>query len=272
MDSGSVSELKHVLYVDRVYQALAEFRRRDANDSNVRGKLCDLRLEEYRVFSQNGEDGVLDALVRHLNSPTHFVEFGVENGWSCNCRFLAEVRDWNGLFIESDAEEFERLANRYRLSKQIHCINTFVTAENINSVLAAVNTPERFGVLSIDVDGDDYWIWAAVETRYRPDIVVIEFNAEHPENAHAVPSKVVDGSTPPGSLWGASIGAITELARRKGYELVHIEMARVNAFFVASELLSRLSLTGRTSDGSPNYGLRGRGLDVADGVTAVAKE
>jgi len=86
--------LKQVLYVDRIYHALNILHARQQENSC---KVVDLRTSERRLFSQNGEDGVWDAILRALqDSPPFFVEFGVGDGWSCNTRLLAEVFEWNG--------------------------------------------------------------------------------------------------------------------------------------------------------------------------------
>lgn len=254
----SIAEIKHVNYVDRVYASLAVLARRDFDDRLP----CDLRLAEHRIFSQNGEDGVLDALVRILESPKYFVEFGVGDGWSCNTRLLAEVREWEGLYIEVDSSDFNDLAHRYRFSEAVACLNAAVTPDNVSQTFRRLNVPSRFGVLSIDIDGQDFWVWRALSDEYRPDIVVIEFNAEHEPGQSIVEVQTTEAHLSLGRKWGASLGAITELADSKGYVLVHVEMARVNAFFVAEEVLQPFAgrISGRTSSGAPNYGLRGRGL------------
>ena len=260
-----VAEIKHVNYLDRVYASLELLALRDRSPVAS----CDLRLAEHRIFSQNGEDGVIDALVRILGSGggnsrsmPFFVEFGVGDGWSCNTRLLAEVRDWEGLYIEVDRDDFDKLSHRYRFSDAVTCVNASVTPENVSEIFRAAGVPGRFGVLSIDIDGQDFWVWKALSDDFQPDIVVIEFNAEHEPGEMTVESRDVDRDAALGRRWGASLDAQIGLASAKGYELVHIDMARVNAFFVARDVLLpfRELISGRTSPGSPNYGLRGTGL------------
>lgn len=253
-----VAELKHVNYLDRVYASLALLGIRDRSPVSP----CDLRLAELRIFSQNGEDGVIDALVRILGSSPFFVEFGVGDGWSCNTRLLAEVRDWAGLYIEVDRNDFAGLSHRYRFSEAVTCLNASVTPDNISEIFRTSGVPSRFGVLSIDIDGQDFWVWRALSGDFQPDIVVIEFNAEHEPGKLIVESQDAARDAPLGRMWGASLDAQISLASAKGYELVHIDMARVNAFFVAKDVLLpfREFISGRTSPGSPNYGLRGTGL------------
>ncbi len=258
----SVAELKRVSYVDRVYDSLHILSLRDQASPSC----FDLRLAEHRVFSQNGEDGVIDALIRLLDPPQFFVEFGVGDGWSCNTRLLAEVREWQGLYIEVDGAEFNTLEHRYRYSESVACMNAAVTPLNASEIFRNSSVPHRFGVLSIDIDGQDIWVWNALSEDFRPDIVVIEFNAEHQPGQMTVESEMLPFGSDLGYRWGASLDALISLASAKGYVLVHVEMARVNAFFVASEVLQshREQISGRTSPGSPNYGLRGSGLSDGD--------
>ncbi len=265
----SVAELKQVNYVDRVYASLDTLCLRD----KVSPLPLDLRVAEHRVFSQNGEDGVIDALVRALNSSKFFVEFGVGDGWSCNTRLLAEVREWRGLYIEVDTDDFNLLGHRYRFSESVTCLNAAVTPENVSEIFRAHSVPDRFGVLSIDIDGQDIWVWKALSEEFRPDIVVIEFNAEHQPGQMSVESPDVPDGAALGRRWGASLDALAGLAAAKNYELVHVEMARVNAFFVAEEVLQqcREQISGRTSPGSPNYGLRGRGLSDTDAFPSTSR-
>src|SRR5262249_38434604 len=137
----------------------------------------DLRAYERRVSSQNGEDGIIQEILRRVGAPTRFfVEFGVEGGNECNCARLAVEEGWQGLFIEGHVPYFEQLRQRYRPHAGVQCANAYVSSANIEQLLAAHAVPREFDLLSIDIDGNDYWVWAAVEG-WRPRVVVIEYNA-----------------------------------------------------------------------------------------------
>ena len=252
--AGRLSVLKDVAYVDKVYAGVAELRRRDREPV---GSHVDLRLAELRIFSQNGEDGVTCEILRHLPGVTgHFVEFGVGDGWSCNTRVLAEVLGWSGTYFEIDRDTHALLQERYVNSSKVTATQAAVTPDNVNDLFTRAGVPAEFGVLCIDIDGQDYWVWQALSEGFRPAVVIAEVNlgygmdvalTESPE----APQEVLT------ETWGTSLRAMEDLARRKGYRLVHIEMAGVNAFFVREDLLKRLSVTG-VVERSPNYGLRGR--------------
>lgn len=194
-------------------------------------RFADLRAHERRVYSQYGEDGVIEHLFRVVTPVCrHAVEIGVWWGpgltpgaQECNTRLLRERGDWQVLQIDGAADPDHAFVRR-----------EFVTAENVGALLDAYRVPERFALLSLDVDGMDYWIWRALPARFRPQVVVIEYNAMFGDCDEA---KVVPYDPEyrwDGSSWtGASLGALVGLARDKGYALVHCSES--NAFFLALE-------------------------------------
>ena len=120
---------------------------------------------EARTSSQNGEDGILAEIARRLGiGAGFFVEFGVQDGSVCNTALLA-AGGWRGVYIEADAACSQRLRERYASSTRIKTIQEFVTAENIAEIFARAGVPSEFDVLSIDIDGNDYWVWKALITR-----------------------------------------------------------------------------------------------------------
>ena len=229
---------------------------------------------ELKVFSQNGEDGIVAEITRRLGIEMgYFVEFGIETGVEGNCVFLANILGWRGLFMEGDAAMFAELSRKYRFNPKVATANALVSPENIDEVLRAQAVPDDFDILAIDVDGNDYWVWQGVRT-YRPKVVVIEYNAG------LDPSKLLvqpfrrerwDGT----NYFGASLGAMRALAAEKGYRLVYTELAGVNAFFVREDLAADFPSADLLPPRFPNYYFGGRGhpedllgrryLDLADG-------
>jgi hypothetical protein len=228
---------------------------------------------ELKVFSQNGEDGVLAEITRRLGVETgYFVEFGIETGAEGNCVYLANILGWRGLFMEGDPAMFAELSRKYSFNPNVATANALVSPENIDEVLRAQAVPDDFDILAIDVDGNDYWVWQGMRT-YRPKVVVIEYNAS------LDPSKLLvqpfrreswDGT----NYFGASLGAMRALAAEKGYRLVYTELAGVNAFFVRSDLAADFPSADLLPVRFPNYYFGGRGhpedplgrpyLDLAD--------
>jgi hypothetical protein len=198
----------------------------------------DLRAYERHVYSQNGEDGIIQEILARIGVLNRFfVEVGVESGRECNCARLVVEEKWSGVFFEADANHFAPLAERYRNYEQVRCVHATVASTNIEELLQASGVPHDFDVLSIDIDGNDYWVWAAIDS-WRPRVIVIEYNA-----AHSPPNKWVMRENPrhrwdQTSYYGASLASLVGLGRKKGYTLVATDSTGVNAFFVREELVT----------------------------------
>jgi hypothetical protein len=188
--------------------------------------LSDLDSREKKIHSQNGEDGVIEALFECIGETNrYFVEFGVGDATECNTAALLE-RGWQGLMMD-----------RYDLCKNpLATVRLeFVYAEAINALFQKYGVPDQFDLLSIDIDGNDFWVWR--EIAVRPRVVVIEYNASFPP--HECCTIVYDPAFQFDSTdyFGASLLALQKLGQRKGYTLVYCDRHGVNAFFVANEAL-----------------------------------
>lgn len=222
----------------------------------------DLTRFEASVFSQSGEDGVIaEILFRIGSSSKWFVEFGGDRGVQNNCLLLADVFGWQGLFIEADGDKFAQLSSKFAPNPRVRTTQSFVTPANVEDLFAAVGVPEELDVLSIDVDGADWWIWRAL-SRYRPRIVVTEYNGALDLDARLTVPLDFAGWDEATSYFGASLGAFEALAHAKGYRLVHTELTGTNAFWVREDLAGPfvdLEAPRRAS----NYWLMGAQLDPA---------
>lgn len=192
--------------------------------------LSNLRDYENQVYSQCGEDGVLQHLFDELGAKNqYFVEFGAKDGmFVSNSANLRLHHGWKGLLLDAAAKPGDPLVT-----------SAFVTAENVNDLFAEHGVPEVFDLLSIDIDGNDYWVWKALD-RFTPRVVVIEYNIffAH-DDARTMPYNP-DHRWEEGSAYhGASLAALRKLGDEKGYALVHTDSWAPNAFFVLrSELPS----------------------------------
>lgn len=225
---------------------------------------------ELRITSQNGEDGILLYLLTQLGTGSReFVEFGVSDGRECNCANLAINFGWHGLMLEGDAASAARADAYYRRvlhtdTPRVRVVQQWVTAENINQLMQEhASNPD---ILSIDIDGMDYWVWKAI-TAVRPRIVVIEYNASFgPERAVTVPYRAdFDRYSvhPSGYYHGASLAALAHLGEEKGYALVGCDTAGVNAFFVRRDVLPE-TLLPRTPQQAFYSDVRRDGLHSSD--------
>src|SRR5439155_12828509 len=140
-------------------------------------------------------------------------------------------------FLEASPELFAGLEANYRPFGAVRCQQAAVTSRNIEDLLAAHQVPTDFDVLSIDIDGNDYWVWKAI-TRWQPRVVIIEYNAAHPPPVKWVMRENLDHRWSGTNYFGASLTSLSLLGRQKGYSLVATDSRGINAFFVRSELVN----------------------------------
>lgn len=210
----------------------------------------DINKHELKIFSQFGEDGIIDFLIKKIETKSkNFIEFGVEDYNESNTKFLLEARNWAGEIYETNKEHINNIKNqdlywRYNLSVK----NVFVTKKNINLLVKNFlekNNINQLGLLSIDIDGVDYWIWKEL-TVTNPEIVIIEYNARlgyeksivvpYEENFQRL--KKHHSSI----YFGASLNALYKLGIEKGYSLVGTNLNGSNAFFIKKDLIKKSGL------------------------------
>jgi hypothetical protein len=126
---------------------------------------------------------------------------------------------------------FRLLEDKYAAREGVKTIRARVTARNVEALFAQAGVPEEPDVVSIDVDGQDYWIWEAIE-RYRPRVMIVEYNSAIDPRRRLVQPDEAGRSWDGTDRYGASVAALQVLAERKGYRLVHTDLSAVNAFFV----------------------------------------
>ncbi len=209
---------------------------------------------EFKVFSQWGEDGIIQWLIHNIDiSSRRFIEFGVQNYTESNTRFLLMNDNWSGLVIDGDKCSIDYIKNddiywRYNLKAK----QAFITAENINDLIREeFGNDSNVGILSVDIDGNDYWVWKAIEC-VRADIVICEYNSRFgSEQAVTVPYNpdfIRNIAHYSGIYYGASLAALAHLAEKKGYSLVAGNSNGNNVFFVRNELLNDVVAAKTVSD------------------------
>jgi hypothetical protein len=203
----------------------------------------DLQDFEFSIFSQWGEDGILQKLidVTPIANKT-FIEFGVENFLESNCRFLLMQNNWSGFVIDGSEKNTKQIANStFYWKYDLRAFRGFISSSNINELLSESCFDEDLGILSIDIDGVDYWVFKALES-HRPRILVLEYNAVFgSERAITVPDKpdfVRTNSHYSNLYFGASLRALVDLADEKGYTFVGTNTSGLNAFFIRKDVLT----------------------------------
>jgi hypothetical protein len=208
--------------------------------------ISSLQDVEFKVFSQWGEDGIIDWLIERANIPQaahSFVEFGVETYREANTRFLLQNRNWRGLIMDGssamvDAAKVDGLYWKHDLTAR----PSFITRENINELLFRSGFAGEIGLLSIDLDGNDYWVWEAIDV-VQPILCVCEYNAvfgdSHPISTPYDPQFERSKAHFSNLYCGASIKALCSLAVKKGYRFVGTTTAANDAFFVREDYAKR---------------------------------
>lgn len=247
----------------------------------VRSSACtSLADSEFRVFSQFGEDGILQYLIARVPVEEEvFVEFGVGSYRESNTRFLLVENNWRGLVMDGGTAHIEFLeASSLSWRHTVTARSAFITAENVNDEIRAGGVSGDIGLLSVDIDGNDYWVIQALDV-VSPRILVAEYNSLFgPTAPVSIPYQPTfdRGSAHYSHLyWGASIAALTHVAEAKGYSLVGSNRAGNNVFFVRNDVLGSIpSLSpqdawvanayrdSRAEDGSLSY-LTGRAEQLA---------
>ena len=191
----------------------------------------------YKVYSQDDEDGAIAEIFRRVGAETRsFIEIGVGNGLECNTLYLL-LQGWSGQWIDADEKGMAQIQARLGtfLGTTLHTRLQFISAEMADKFLSRLCPSGALDLLSIDIDGNDYWVWSAV-TSVQPRVVVIEYNATwRPPLSVAMEYKAQhkwDGT----NYFGASLSALAGLGARKGYHLVGCSFSGVNAYFVRQDL------------------------------------
>jgi len=199
-----------------------------------------LRNAEFKIFSKNGGDGILLYIFSKIGCTNRaFVEMGVEDGRECNTANLSLNFGWKGLLIDAN-EVWIRSAQLFyqgelgKMSGNVKTAACFVTAENINQLLKDNGFEGEIDLLSIDIDGNDYWVWQAINA-INPRVVVAEYNASFgPDRSLTVkydPHRFYGKDL----YFGASLAAFKKLADSKGYILIGCDFQGHDAFFVRKD-------------------------------------
>jgi hypothetical protein len=229
--------------VERLQEAVARIEMRQLALSNNN----DIHANEFRVFSQWGEDGIIQFLLNRVQIANKtFVEFGVGNYTESNTRFLLKYDNWSGLVIDGSEHYINQIRQSelpWRHDLRIEC--SFITRDNINRLISSNGFVGDIGVLSVDIDGNDYWIWHAIDC-IQPRILICEYNSlfgpDHKISAIYDDNFVTTNAHFSGLYWGASIAAFNYLGQQKGYSLIGSNSVGNNIFFVRNDVVRNVPI------------------------------
>ncbi|MFY8189578.1 MAG: hypothetical protein ACOVK9_01330 [Bacteroidia bacterium] len=196
-----------------------------------------LQKAEFSVFSQWGDDGIIDFLAQYLEfEHSTFLEFGVENYAEANTRFLLMNRNWTGFVIDGSEKNISTIKNSELYWKhELTATCNFITKENINDIIKEHGFEQKIDLLHIDIDGNDYHIWEAIQC-VSPTLVIMEYNSIFgSDKPWTIPynPQFERGKAHYSHLYcGASLLSLCDLANEKGYVFIGTNSAGNNAYFV----------------------------------------
>ena len=211
------------------------------NSNKLKKNIKDLSEVEFKVYSQWGEDGIIQYLINNITIPNkYFIEFGVENYVESNTRFLIKNNNWSGLVIDGNKTNIDYIKKDALYWKyDLTALHAFIAKDNINQIFIDNGVQGEIGLLSIDIDGNDYWIWKNIEV-ISPLIVICEYNSIFGKDlAVTVPYKEDFQRTKEhfsNLYFGASLKALYLLAKEKGYNFIGTTSAGNDAFFVRGDV------------------------------------
>jgi hypothetical protein len=230
----------------------------------------DLKKFARNVFSQGGEDGIVEWIFSRLPPGNKIcVEFGAWDGRNLSNTFnLVAHHGWKAIYIEADPNKFSALTKTVAAYPGITPVCSLVTAAGetaLDNILARYSAPEKFDILSIDIDGNDYDVWEA-SVNYRPRLVIVEFNPTFPADFNYVDR----GGR---GFIGSSAAAFATLAARKGYAL--LGATATNLFFLREDCFAALALRpqalGELLPQSPCYAFLNHAGEIVFSDEALAR-
>jgi hypothetical protein len=203
-------------------------------------KLSDL---EFKVFSQFGDDGIIQFLVRNIEIPCKtFIEFGVEDFSESNTRFLLQKDNWSGFVMDGSKEHISRLkSSSFFWKHDLEAQSVFITKENVTDLLAPyIQKWGGLGILHIDLDGNDYWIWEKLDLK--PVILILEYNSTFgSDRSITVPYDASFYRTDAhysNLYWGSSLKSLHDLSITRGYTFIGCNSSGNNAYFILGDYMN----------------------------------
>ena len=223
--------------------------------NQVRATAKSFREAEFKVFSQFGDDGIIQYLIARLDIPAElstFVEFGVQDYSESNTRFLLLNDNWRGLVMDGDKSNMESLKARDIYWRQdLTALCRWIDRDNIDPILRESGFAGAIGILSIDIDGNDYWVWQRI-TSVQPVIVIAEYNSvfgsRQPITVPYDPAFNRTKAHYSNLYWGRVTAGARKPARGKGYVFVGSNQAGNNAYFVHESYIGRGGIVAITPE------------------------
>ena len=216
--------------------------------NNEKKVISSIHEVEFQVFSQWGDDGIIQYLINHIEMPKTFVEFGIETYKEANTRFLLMHDNWSGLVMDGTKENIEAVYKQDLSWKyDLKAVEAFITTDNINHLLSSNGFSGEIGILSVDIDGNDYWVLKAINV-INPVVIIVEYNSNFGNKRYiSVPYKETFFRTSAhfsNLFFGASLPALYHLCTERGYTFIGCNSNGNNAYFVRNDKIGNLPQPG----------------------------
>ena len=191
---------------------------------------------EYKITSQNNEDGIIDYIFSKIPNKKNFVEIGF-SFYECNSLNLIK-KGWKGKLIDVDEDEclsLKRLLSYFYSNSKVEIINKKVLKDNINDLVNSRQNNFQIDFFSLDIDGNDYWVLKELNLK-NINVICCEFNNYIGNNVKKTIPYNPNHQFKNDGCNGASLGALTELLESKGFSLIAVESSGTNAFFLKNEM------------------------------------
>lgn len=240
------TRIKQFLYPFYIYPKISWLRKKKTRQlfsyyqaKAKAGELISYTTTGLKLFSNMEEDGIILWLIALLNIRRGiFLDIGSHDCINSNCANLVFNFNWEGTFIDSDKKLLKIGERTYKLfsktiRQKLRFVANFLTPENVNEIVGRHAINNEIDFMSIDIDGNDYFIWKAL-TCVRPKIVMIENKVEYGHHEISIPANSYFLQ----SEWGASPVSVTKLAEKKGYVLVAANKKGFNTFYLREDLIN----------------------------------
>lgn len=208
-------------------------------------KLDKINEHEFKITSQNNEDGLIDFIFKKIPHNKNFVEIGI-GYYECNSLNLIK-NGWNGKIIEINKDEILALKKNlphYYPQSRVEFVNSEVTKDNINNLVFSDNLNKEIDFFSLDIDGNDYWVLKNINLS-NVKVICCEYNSWL-GNKKLVMKHNKNFRYANDAIYGASLVAITDLLKQRGFSLVATESTNINAFFVKDEFKDKFEILSPT--------------------------
>jgi hypothetical protein len=198
-------------------------------------------------FSYSSEQRILSKYIAELLPKDHsktVVDIGAGNGVRWSNTYSLFLSGWGGVGIEADSRQFSRLVRAYKNLPQAHAAHCMADPANIVPLLKSLGIEKNFSVLSLDIDGNDYWVLKAILMSFRPALIVTEINEKIPPPLRFL-FKYAPNSQLRHHFFGYSIAVLEDLCGQHDYGILELEYN--NAFIAPKELKNARFVDAQTA-------------------------